>query len=153
VECRSGGAEIEAGEQGTVESKLFCWDPVMPEYNEKRQFRRFEIPGGEGQFKRVGLAGSLRQFSKSYPVMNASVGGISLLCDEEFKQGEEVLIRLIAPREAPIVLRSICRWQKRIALDIDKVIGFEFMPFSANKGSNPPELLDVLRRLYARYTS
>lgn len=124
----------------------------MAQYVEKRQFRRFEIPGGEGQYKRISLASSLRHFSKSYPIMNASVSGIALLCEEEFRQGEEVFIRLIAPREDPIILRSICRWRKRIALDIDQVIGFEFIPFSSNKDANPPELLDVLRRLYARYT-
>lgn len=123
----------------------------MKEFDEKRKFQRFEIPGGEGKHKRTGLPTLLKDFSKSCPVMNVSVGGIALLCEEEFGQEEEVMIKLDAPNEAPLDLRAVVKWQGPIFLGTGKVVGFEFKTFSNGKSWNPPETFFVLRRLYARY--
>ena len=123
----------------------------MTEFFEKRKFRRFEITGGEAKHKRTVLPALIRHFSKPHPVLNLSVGGLALLCGEDFRNGERVIIRLVAPDESPLNLHSRVRWQRPVALSSDVIVGFEFMPFDNNEDLNSPAKLKVLRRLYARY--
>ncbi|MFC1533465.1 PilZ domain-containing protein [Thermodesulfobacteriota bacterium] len=123
----------------------------MNQLVEKRKFRRFEITGGEARYKKIGLHAFLKDFSNPYPLLNISIGGLSILYEEEFGQGEEAMIQLVAPNEAPLNLRSRMIWQGPLVLSTDLVIAFEFLPFDDNKGCNPPGTLNVLRRLYARY--
>jgi len=123
----------------------------MPQFVERRRYRRFEIPGGEVRYKRITEPAILHHFSRPYPILNMSVGGLAFVCEEDFYQGEEIIIQLIAPNEKPINLSSIVRWQGSIALSADLIVGIEFMEFGNNKNLNPPEILAVLRRLYARY--
>jgi hypothetical protein len=113
---------------------------IMPQFVERRRYRRFEIPGGVVRYKRI-----------TAPVLNAGIGGLALLCKEEFHQGEKLIIQLAAPNEDPLNLLSTVMWQDSIALSSDVIVGLEFMEFGDNKDLNPPEALGVLRRLYARY--
>jgi hypothetical protein len=123
----------------------------MSQFVERRRYRRFEIPGGVVRYKKITAPVLIQHFSKSHPVLNAGIGGLAFLCEEEFHQGEKLIIQLAAPNEDPLNLRSILRWQDSIALSSDVIVGLEFMEFGDNKDSNPPETLRVLRRLYARY--
>jgi len=123
----------------------------MSPFVERRRYRRFEIPGGEVRYKRITGPAILHHFSRPYPILNMGIDGLALVCKEDFYQGDEIIIQLIAPNEKPINLRSTVRWQEPIALSTDVIVGIEFMEFGNNKNMNPPEMLAVLRRLYARY--
>ncbi len=123
----------------------------MSQFVERRRYRRFEIPGGVVRYKRITAPVLIQHFSKPHPVLNVGIGGLAFLCEEEFHQGEKLIIQLAAPNEDPLNLRSILRWQDSIALSSDVIVGLEFMEFGDNKDLNPPETLRVLRRLYARY--
>ena len=74
------------------------------------------------------------------------------MCKDEFKVGEEVILKLSAPKEKPLHLFSKLIWQGPVLLSSDNVTGFQFLPFSDEKGNNNSEALNVLRRLYARYS-
>jgi len=123
----------------------------MSQFIERRRYRRFEIPEGEVRHKRIIAPFLIHHFSKPYPVLNACIGGLALVCEEKFHQGEKLIIQLTAPNENPLNLRSTLTWQDPIALSNDVIMGLEFMEFGDNKDLNPPETLGVLRRLYARY--
>ncbi|HJX35024.1 MAG TPA: hypothetical protein VJ373_07605 [Desulfatiglandales bacterium] len=123
----------------------------MPEFIEKRRYRRFEIPAGSVRYKRIIAPILVQHFSKPRPVLNAGIGGLAFLSDEEFHQGERLVIQLAAPNENPLYLHSNLKWQDPIALSSDIIAGLEFMEFGDNKDFNLPETLGVLRRLYARY--
>lgn len=123
----------------------------MSQNGERRKFRRFEIPGGKIRYKINTGALMLKKFSKEYPLLNVSMGGIQILCDREFRSNEEVDIQIHAPKEKSIKLHSKVIWQNPVALSNDIIVGFEFIPFGEGKDMNPPEAMNVLRRLYARY--
>jgi len=119
--------------------------------DERRRYRRFEIPGGGVKYKGITTPILVQHFSKPHPVLNAGIGGLAFLSDEELHQGEILLIQLIAPYEDPLYLHSTVKWQGPVALSSDVIAGLEFMEFGDNKDCNPPEALGVLRRLYAKY--
>ena len=123
----------------------------MSQFAERRRYRRFEIPGGEARHKRIAGPAILKHFSKLHPLLNVSVGGLALICEENFSHGEEVIIQLEVPKESPLNLHSKVRWQEPIALSADIIVGFEFKEFGDNKNLNSPELLVAIRRLYAKY--
>ena len=125
----------------------------MTHFDEKRKFRRFEIPGGEAKYnERIMLPHIHKTFSKSYPVLNICIGGLALLCEERFNQDEKLIIQLSVPKEDVLDLRLTVKWQEPVALSTEVIVGFEFMEFSNSKGWNSPDTLNVLRRLYARYS-
>lgn len=124
----------------------------MERFDERRKFRRFEMPGGEAKYKKIVQPGLIKHFSRPCPVLNLGVGGLSMLCGKGFRNGETVILQLTAPGEKPLNLRSIVRWQNPVALSNDMIVGFEFMEFGNSKGLNSPDALNVLRRLYAKYS-
>ncbi len=118
---------------------------------EKRRCRRFEIPGGKGRYKKTGLLVFVKGFSKAYPVVNVSKGGLAFVCEEKLGQGKKVTVQLLAPNENPLHLRAQVQWQERSAGSAGMIVGVQFMPFSDRRGQNSHEALDVLRRLDAQY--
>ena len=123
----------------------------MERFDERRKFRRFEISGGEAQYKKISSTRLIKHFSKSYPVLNLGVGGLAALSGEILRNGEAVIIQLTSPGEKPLNLRSKVIWQNPIALSNDMVMGFEFIEFGNKEDFNSPDALNVLRRLYAKY--
>ena len=123
----------------------------MNQNGERRKFRRFEIPGGKIRYRKNSGASKLKKFSREYQLLNMSLGGLQILCDSEFRYGEEIVLQIQVPKEREIKLYSKVVWQKPVALSNDIVVGFEFNTFGQGKGLNPPEIMNVLRRLYARY--
>jgi hypothetical protein len=119
--------------------------------DERRRYRRFEIPGGSVAYKRISAPIIVQHFSRPYPVLNAGIGGLAFLSDEEFYQGEGLVIKLIGPNEDPLYLYSTLKWQGPVALSSDVIAGVEFIEFGDNKDCNTPEALGVLRRFYAKY--
>ena len=118
---------------------------------EKRICHRFEIPGGQGKYKKTGLLVTLGGYSKAYPVVNVSKGGLAFVCEETLGQDTKVLVQLMAPQEEPLELRGKVRWQGRMRGREEVVVGVQFEPFGGRSGWNPMEALEVLRRLDAKY--
>ena len=83
----------------------------MAQNAEKRRCRRFEIPGGEVKYKKIGLLILMKGFSKAYPVLSVSKGGLAFLCEEKLRRDEKLAVQLLAPNEIPLNLRSRVRWQ------------------------------------------
>ena len=123
----------------------------MERSNERRKFRRFEIPNAEVQVKKKSRSGLIKHFSKTYPLLNLGVGGLAIPCGVTLRNGEAVILQLIVPGEKPLHLHSKVIWQNPIALSNDMVVGFGFLDFGHNKDQNSPDALNVLRRLYAKY--
>jgi hypothetical protein len=124
----------------------------MAQYVEKRRCRRFEIPGGEVKYKKIGLLILTKGFSKAYPVLNVSKGGLAFVCEEKLRRDTKLMVQLLAPKEIPLNLRSRVRWQGQWAgSSAFRVTGVEFMPFGTRRGWNALEALDVLGRLDAHY--
>ena len=123
----------------------------MAEGAEKRRCHRFEIPGGKGKYKKEGLLVLLRGYSKAYPVVNVSKGGLAFVCEEDLDQGEKVLVQLFAPHEEPLELHAVTCWQGRLAGREETIAGVEFAAFGERSGHNSLESLEVLRRLEGEY--
>jgi len=119
---------------------------------ERRKCRRFEIPGGEVKYKKIGLFSFQKDFSEACPVVNVSMGGLSFVCDGRFGRGKKVVVQLLVPKEKPLHLYGRVRWQGQWAGNSTfRVTDVEFMPFGTRRGCNPLEALNVLRRLDAHY--
>jgi hypothetical protein len=123
----------------------------MAQYVEKRRCRRFEIPGGEVKYKKIGLLILNKDFSKAYSLLNVSKGGLAFVCEKKFRRGKKLMLQLLAPNEIPLNLRSRVRWQGQWAGSTFRVTGAEFMPFGTRRSWNSLEALDVLGRLDAQY--
>lgn len=118
---------------------------------EKRRCHRFDIPGGEGRYKKNGLLSLTRGFSKTSPVCNISKGGLSILCEEKFQRGEKVMVQLLVPDENPLNLISRVRRLEQWSGSGFNALSVEFMPFGNQRGMNPMEALDSLRRLESQF--
>ena len=124
----------------------------MAQHVEKRRCRRFEIPGGEAKYKKIGLLILTKGFSKVYPVLNVSKGGLAFVCEGKLRRDTKLMVQLLAPKEIPLNLRSRVRWQGQWAgSSAFRVTGAEFMPFGTRRGWNSLEAHDVLGRLDAHY--
>lgn len=123
----------------------------MARFVERRKYRRFEIPGGLAKIGKISGYPSFKTFSTPYPILNACIGGVNILCPGVFNTGEELMLELLAPGEKAIRLRSKVVWTNPVPLSNDILTGFEFFPFGDDKDLNPLEAMSVLRRLYARY--
>ena len=116
-----------------------------------RTCRRFEIPGAEGKYKKMGLLVLRKGFSEVYPVINLSKGGLAFLCNKKLNKGDKVMVQLQAPDEPPMDLRSVVTNQRLWTDGESMVTGVKFMLFGKRSGSNPMEALDILRRLDVQY--
>ena len=117
---------------------------------ERRSCRRFEIPGGKVRYKKSGLSALFKGFTKAYPLLNVSKGGLAFECEASFNWGEKITVQLLVPELSPLNLHSIIRRQGD-SRDGYPVIGVGFMPFGPRKGWNTHEALEELRGLEARY--
>jgi hypothetical protein len=118
---------------------------------ERRKCRRFEVPGAQVKYKKIGLFAFLKTFSKEHPMLNLSKGGLAFLSQVKFSFGEKLLIQLLVPNESPLVLLARVRWQGKPSINNSMITGAEFLPFGNNKYWNPIEALEVLRRLDKEY--
>lgn len=123
----------------------------MPQGAEKRRCHRFEIPGGQGRYKRTGMLILLKGYSKACPVTDVSKGGLSFGCHEAFKVGQKIIVQLVAPDEEPLDLHARVRRQVHPASQDESIVGVEFAPFGSRRGWNSIAALDVLRRLDKQY--
>ncbi len=123
----------------------------MAKYVEKRKCRRFEIPGAEVKYKKIGLLILIKDFSKSCPVLNVSKGGLAFMCEKKLRRGMKLMVQLLVPDEIPLNLRSKVQWQGESAGTVFRTLGVQFMPFGPRRNWNPVDALDVLGRLDEQY--
>ena len=123
----------------------------MPQLVERRRYRRFEVPGGKAKIGKFAGYSFFKPFSTPYPILNACIGGVNILCNRGFFTGEDLLLELYAPEEKPIKLRAKVIWANPVPISNDLVTGFEFFPFGDDKHLNSPKAMHTLRKLYARY--
>ena len=122
----------------------------MDDEANKRTCHRFEIPEGKGKYKRKGLLALLSGYSKVYPVVNVSKGGLAIECDDAIDRGSKVMVQLLAPGEEPVELSAEVRWLGA-GPGGGRVLGVQFNPFGERMGWNPLDMLEVLRRLETTY--
>ncbi len=118
---------------------------------ERRKYRRFEIPGGTAKIVKAQGFSLLKPFTSSFPLMNACMGGVNILCSKELNTGDNLLLELNAPGEKAIRVRAKVIWANPVPLSNDVLTGFELASFGDDRNLNPPEVMNVLRRLYAKY--
>lgn len=122
----------------------------MEYHEERRKYRRFEIPEAKAKIKKSSSFSLLKSFS-SYPVLNISIGGVMILFDGELSTGEVIHFELIVPEEKSLKFHAKVKWTNPVPLSCDMITGFEFLPFDEDKHHNSTEAMNLLRRLYARY--
>lgn len=113
----------------------------------RRKCRRFEIPGGKVRYRGIGPLALLKGFSKSYPLVSVSKGGVSFVCEEKFDKGQEIITQLLVANGSPLNLRAWVQWQEPSPGSGDKVVGVEFRSFGPGKGHNSYQALEALRKL------
>lgn len=126
----------------------------MADSAEKRRCHRFEIPGGQGKYKKLGLFGFLQGFSGPFPILNVSKGGLAVMCDEVLHRNQKVLVELHAPGREPLTVYGSVRWTGKApenAAGATCIGGVEFAPFGSRRGWNPLQTLEVLRELDVEY--
>ncbi len=123
----------------------------MAKYVEKRKCRRFEIPGAEVKYKKLGLLILIKGFSKPCPVLNVSKGGLAFMCEKKLRRGMKLMVQLLVPNEIPLNLRAKVQWQGESAGTVFRTLGVQFMPFGPRRNWNPVDALDVLGRLDEQY--
>ncbi len=118
---------------------------------ERRKCRRFEIPGAEVVFKKIGLFGLFSRFSNPCYLLNLSKGGVAFSTNVILKPGQKVLIRLLLPNAHPVTLRGQVSWQNGFGFGQVIATGVKFMPFGDRRGWNSRKTLEVLNRLEKAY--
>ena len=120
-------------------------------HDERRKYRRFEIPGAKVKVKKPSAFFLMKKFSY-HPVLNLSIGGIKILFDRELGRGRVIQLYLIVPGEKSLEYHARIIWTKPVPISGDVITSLDFLPFDENKEHNSTEAMNLLRRLYARYT-
>lgn len=119
---------------------------------ERRKYRRFEIPGGSVKTGKFSGFSIFKPVSAARPLLNICIGGLNFLGEKEFRTGEDLLLEIHVPDENIFKVRSKVIWSNPVPISSERLTGLEFFPFIDDRNLNPPEVMTILRRLYARYT-
>ncbi|MFC1841254.1 response regulator, partial [Thermodesulfobacteriota bacterium] len=118
----------ETVEEPAEEKKEMPDVPDKPKDTAKRMCRRFQIPGASGKIKKTGLFDTFKGFSKEYPVMDLSKGGLAFSCTESFKKNQKITFQLLVPGESPLNLLSIIRKVGRPDRNGNRFCGIQYFP-------------------------
>jgi len=116
----------------------------------KRSCIRFNIPGTTLYYKPKSSFFKKTSFSKDYfPVINLSRGGAQFLCNERFKAGKRIKIKVNIPGQTQkLEILADVRW---ISINREKSYqyqtGIAFSSYGEKKEENPKEILSALERL------
>lgn len=117
---------------------------------EKRTCHRFEIPGSSLMYKKIGIFRE-KKYVDAIRLYNISKGGLSFACEEEFKIGKSVIIKIIIPNDKPLELLSKICWQRESSDKYSLATGVSYMVFGEGPNRNPIEALNMLRKLDEQY--
>ena len=90
------------------------------------------------------------QYSDSYyPVLDFSRGGAKFVCNERFKAGKTIIIKLNIPGiDQPPELIAHVRWiSKNREQSYKYQTGISFNSYGDRKNENPPEILALLKKM------
>lgn len=116
--------------------------------SEKRECRRFIVPGAKGRFEIKGHA------EESSPVLDMSRGGLKLLGKKPVDLNKELTLKISIPGErTPLTLLGVVKW-----ISFDKVknryqIGVQFNAFGEKKGQNYPGTLVKIIALEQKFST
>jgi Tfp pilus assembly protein PilZ len=119
---------------------------------EKRECERFVITGAAVHYKKDAFFHKPDYSYYSYPVSHISKGGMDFLCDDSFDAGAKMMLKLIVPKEDPVIIKGKVVW---VAANPEKSykyrVGVHFEPYGEKKGQNPPELHDKITAWEQKY--
>lgn len=116
----------------------------------KRSCNRFSIPGTVLYYKnKPRFFGKGKYSDDYYPVINMSKGGAGFLCNERFKAGTSLVIKIRIPgipTESEII--SEVKWiSKNPEQSYRYRTGLAFSSYGEGKNQNPKEILTWLETL------
>jgi len=117
---------------------------------EKRTCHRFDIPGLSLMYKKTGIFRE-KKYVEAIRLYNISKGGLSFACEEEFKIGKSIIVKIIIPNDASLGLLSKIRWQREFSDKYSLATGVSYMIFGDCPNRNPIEALNILRKLDEQY--
>lgn len=125
----------------------------MPDLKEKRQYKRFHVPGTTVSYH---LHGYLQSPSEEdCPVLNFGKGGIGFQTNNWLKPGRKLTVILASKEEALIrqieLQTQVIYCTLHFGTPYRYHVGVAFAPFAVSNGCNPPEALKVLDQLEKEY--
>jgi len=112
---------------------------------EKRTCHRFEIPGSSLLYKKIGLFHE-KKYIEAVRLLNISKGGLAFVCEDEFKIGKFIIVKIITPNGMPLELLSTICWQRKSSNNYLPATGVAFAAFGKGSNTNPMKTLETLRR-------
>jgi hypothetical protein len=122
-------------------------------YTEKRDCRRFGVPGATLRFKKEISFFAKGHFSAAtFPLFDISQKGLRFFADHRLENELPLIIEIAFGDETTrLVINGRVRWTQSTAKgDYPYIIGVVFHPFGHEKGQNPPERLQRLIALEKR---
>jgi hypothetical protein len=117
---------------------------------EKRQRRRFSVPGTTLLFKKKAILWKKLEYSNDdYPVLGMSRGGLRFLSGDRIKVGLPIRVKLSIPGTGiqPEIDAVVC-WSSRKGKEGDRYqTGVSFKSFGPGKKENPVEILSYIKTL------
>jgi hypothetical protein len=117
---------------------------------EKRQRRRFHVPGITASYKSKNSFWKKSEYSDEYyPVMGMSRRGLRFISKDRLKKGAPIQVRLSVPGSLfPFELKAIVRWASNTSeTPPSYMTGVEFAPFGLGKNDNATGTLSFIKKL------
>lgn len=120
----------------------------------KRSCNRFSIPGTVLYYKnKPRFFGKGKYSDEYYPVINMSKGGAGFLCNERFKAGTSLVIKIIIPgiSEESEIIAEVKWISKNPEQSYRYRTGLAFSSYGEGKNQNPKEVLTLLETLESTF--
>ena len=116
----------------------------------KRSCKRFSVPGTTLYYKYKSSFLKKHEYSYHYfPVLNLSKGGANFLCNEKFKAGKTLIVKIVIPGvdQEPEILANV-RWiSKNHEKSYKYQTGIAFNMYGSKKDENPVGILTLFESL------
>lgn len=117
---------------------------------EQRKCHRFEIPGANLMYRRIGLIRA-KKYINAIRLYNISKGGLAFACADQLPSGKTIIIKLYIPDSDPLELLATVRWQRISRQNDYYSTGLSFNTFGPGSNMNPVSTLNTLRQLDQKY--
>ena len=120
----------------------------------KRSCKRFGIPGTVLYYKKKPQFFGKGEYSDDYyPVINMSKGGAGFLCNERFKAGTLLIIKIKVPgiSAEPEIIAEVKWISKNPEQSYRYRTGLAFSSYGEGKNRNPKEVLTFMETLESTF--
>nr|NJM03118.1 PilZ domain-containing protein [Desulfobacula sp.] len=120
----------------------------------KRSCNRFSIPGTVLYYKnKPRFFGKGKYSDDYYPVTNMSKGGAGFLCNERFKAGTLLVVKIKIPgiSTEPEIITEVKWISKNPEQSYRYRTGLAFSSYGEGKNQNPKEILTLLETLDRKF--